>query len=103
MMDFEEFWNRLSAELTTLTPFTTMAYGNEFEAVMDGYYAVGVIPSSTKYRRNVDVKHFQHVWDVMRGADKGTRYVNIGGRYSESFHASYICALIKYVVGNQNM
>lgn len=100
-MDFDEFWNRLSAELTTLTPFKTVAYGEKFEAVMDGY-SVGVIPSS-KYRRSVNMKCFQQVWDIMKDADKGTRYVNISGRYSKSFHASYICALIKYVVGSQDM
>jgi len=102
-MDFNDFWLRLSAELESSAPFVTLTQGKRFEAVMDGYYAVGIITSAKNHRR-ATMKNFQRTWDIMKGAAKDARYVNVSRRYSESsFHASYTCALIKYIVADQTM
>ncbi len=117
-MNFNEFWAQLQLELNPDTTFKTLKQNKKFNAYFDhnkkGDLFVRVILESGKYRGQIPVNEFQGVWDNARTSPHDNpRFVNKDGRLNSytkqdgesgtTENLSYIVALIKHIVQNQEM
>ena len=102
-MNFNEFWQLLSAELKTRNKFQTMEQSKQFEARMSGNNAVTITPESTRKSRDVKINEFMKIWRIGKTLSRSTRYVSVNGRYSQFWSPVYVCTLIDHIVGDQDM
>ena len=102
-VDFEEFWGRLSAELRHGRKFSTLVQKKTFEAQMTHRDVVTVRPGSTGTKRDIPMKQFRGMWDIMKNDVGSKRYVDSNERYYDFRSSSYINALIDHVVKDQRM
>lgn len=117
-MNFNEFWTQLQSELNPHTTFRTSTQDKKFNAYFDhnkkGDLFVRVILESGKQRGQIPANEFQGVWNNARILpNNSTRFVNKDGRLNSytkqdegtgtTKNLSYIVALIKYIIQNQEM
>ncbi len=98
-MKFQTFWQQLSKETSTGKKFLTISRKKPFTATFhDG--AIVIKPSKIPvFERPITRNEFLKVWSKASKLSVGERFV--GKNYhDDTFHASYITALMKSIVND---
>lgn len=104
-MDFDEFWRRLSAKLTTkLTSqnIKTLGQSHMFGAVMTGPSTLRIL-TITGDNRTIKRKEFEQMWDVIKDKPKDKRYVSFQGHDNRFKNRVYVRTLISDIVDDRPM
>lgn len=112
-MNFKEFWKKLQTKLKTEQKFTTLVRHMTFKAYFSNNL-VYVTPTSSMIQRGpIPSNEFEGIWNNTKDYLPETRFKNKDGRLNsyitqkgkqgKSMQNSYIIALIKYIVKEQNM
>lgn len=115
-MDFQEFWNKLQAELTPQKEFKTLKLNKKFKAYFEfnkkGEPVLRIMTDNGKIR-GISHYEFNGVWDNVKHYSNETRFVNKSGRLEpypkrkggmgKSMQVAYIVKLIKHIVNDQEM
>lgn len=102
LMDFQEFWRKLYAELKHNHNFKTKSQEKSFQANLRDPSTIVVIPT-TDDSRPIPIEQFQGMWNIMKNDVRSERYVNTNKRYYSFWSSSYISALIDHIVADQKM
>ena len=94
-MKFSEFWHLLTREFATPKTLYTIKQSKEFEA----HYSGGtiIVTPGTRYRRSIRKSEFEKVWSVFKKNLDPYRPILY---QRDTYHASYILAIIKYFLKN---
>jgi len=89
-LKFDEFWSELVKEISEPKRFKTMKQEKEFEARYSG--GTLIITPGSGCKRTISRNEFQKVWNKFKKTLNPYR----PGSYQENYHASYILAIMKY-------
>ena len=101
-MNFLTFWQRLTKETISGKKFHTISRKKPFTAT---YHEGSIVIEPSKipvYERPINQNEFHKVWVKAAKMSKGERFV--GKNYhDETFHSSYITALMKSIVNDDDI
>jgi len=100
-MKFDIFWELLEKKISKQREFYTLKRHVLF-SVEFSFDKVMVKPNTTKFTRQIARDDFQKVWNnaCKISLDEQFNPVNY---QDDTFHASYILAMIKSVIGNDSI
>lgn len=100
-MKFDVFWKLLEKRINKQNEFHTLKRHVPFTA--EFYFdKIIVKPNSTKFTRQISKDDFQKVWNSACKISLGKQF-NPVNYQNDTFHASYILAMIKSVIGDDIM
>ena len=116
-ISFKEFWVLLQDELKQEKEFTTLKQDKKFKARFEtnknGEKVVIITPEHSEIQRGaIPYNEFEGIWNNVKDRSYETRFENYNDIKSytrkddeigKSMQASYITALINYIVKDQNM
>lgn len=97
-MNFQSFWQTLCEEISETQEFLTLRRGTKFTAIHHSGVII-VRPNKTKFQRTISSKEFVKVWNKIKQLSPSEAFNPINYQ-NETFHASYILALIKSITKN---
>lgn len=102
MIDFETLWARIRDRYSNETGLETISTRREFKAMYDSSYDVVVVtPLSTKMPRHITKRDFRNLWEKLAKIERNP--YRPGYYQRETRNASYILALIKNVLEEENI
>ena len=100
-MRFEEFWKILVQKVSEPTNFYTLHRKKLFSASYSNG-RITIRPEKTKSDRTLYQDSFKRVWKKASTLSKNERY-KPSNYLGITFHASYILAMIKSIIGNEEL
>jgi len=100
-MNFQVFWQVLPRKISETKEFSTLKRHTKFTAT----YSNGVVvvrPDKTRFQRPIHYRDFSRVWNKAKTLSNSERF-NPVNYQEETFHASYILALIKSIIMNDTI
>ncbi len=95
-MKFDEFWNKLCKKTSGGVQFTTIARKLSFTATYDGGKIIIQPSEAGRDERPLSRNEFHKVWLIAQKLSKSEVYLR--KNYNESFHGSYIIAMMKEIL-----
>jgi hypothetical protein len=100
-MKFDTFWQLLAKKISKQSEFYTLKRHTLFSAEFS-FDKVMVKPNTTKFTRQISQGDFQKIWNRAYKISLDEQF-NPVNYQEDTFHASYILAMIKSVIGNDTI